>query len=76
MPVTKNKHFTLQNGKLTKTIPLEEEILDFILYNKDLGNSCNKINFKLLSIDKRYQENNGIHFKSGGIALFINFSNI
>ena len=30
---------TLRNGKLAKTIPHEEEILDFIIYNRGLGNA-------------------------------------
>ena len=49
---------TLHLGKLSKTVPHEEEILDFILYNRVQDNSVtsNKIIDNLWSIEERYQE--------------------
>ena len=49
---------TLNKGKLAKTVLHEEEILEFILYNRALDNAVanNEIIYKPWSIDKRYQE--------------------
>ena len=49
---------TLHIGKLAKTFPHDEEILNFILYNRAFGNAVtsNEIIYKLRSIDERYQE--------------------
>ena len=49
---------TLHQGKSSKTISYENEILDYVYYNKALGNAVtsNEIIFKLWSIYKKYRE--------------------
>ena len=40
MEVTKKINtITLHNGKAAKKMSFEEEILDYILYNRDIGNA-------------------------------------
>ena len=49
---------SLHKGKWAKNASHREEILDFILYNRDIGNAVtnNEIFYKLWSIDERYLE--------------------
>ena len=49
---------TLHQGKSSKTITYESEILDYVYYNRALGNALtsNGIIFKLWSIDEKYRE--------------------
>ena len=43
------KTFSLHKDELAKTIPHKEEIFDFILYDRDLGNAVtsNEIIYKI-----------------------------
>ena len=63
--------FEFHKDILAKTVSREEEILDFILFDRSLGNAVarNEIIYKLWRIDERYQKNNGVHLKSGYIVL-------
>ena len=49
----------------------ENDILDFVLYNKALGNvvASNEIIYKLWSINDKNKENHGVHFKNSVIVL-------
>ena len=49
---------TLHQGKSSKKISYESEILDYVYYNRALGNAItsNEIIFKLWSIDEKYRE--------------------
>ena len=49
---------TLHQGKSSKTISYESEILDYVYYNRALGNAVtsNEIIFKLWSNDEKYRE--------------------
>ena len=49
---------TLHQAKVALTITYENKILDFVLYNRALGNvvSSNQIIYKLWSIDEKYNE--------------------
>ena len=60
MKVTnKMSTITLHQGKSSKTISYESEILDYVYYNRALGNAVtsNEIIFKLWSIDEKYRKN-------------------
>ena len=59
MKVTnKMSTITLHQGKSSKTISYESEILDYVYYNRALGNAVtsNEIIFKLWSINEKYRE--------------------
>ena len=59
MKVTnKMSTITLHQRKSSKTISYESKILDYVYYNRALGNAVtsNKIIFKLWSIDEKYRE--------------------
>ena len=59
MKVTnKMSTITLHQGKFSKTISYESEILDYVYYNRAFGNTVtsNEIIFKLWSINEKYRE--------------------
>ena len=57
MATNKLNSITLHQGKVILTITHENKILDFILYNRELGNVVinNQIIYKLLSINEKYK---------------------
>ena len=59
MKVTKKlSTITLHQAKVVLTITHENEILDFVLFNRALGNvvTSNQIIYKFWSIDEKYNE--------------------
>ena len=62
---------TLHWWKVALTITIENEILDFVLYNMALSNivTSNEIIDKLWSIDEKYMKNHGVYFRNGVILL-------
>ena len=53
----KSNTISLYHGKAAKTMPYEIEILDYVLYNRVLGNdvTSNEVIFKLWSIDQTFR---------------------
>ena len=49
---------TLHQEKVALTVTVESEILDFVFYNRALGNvvTSNEIIYKLWSINENYKE--------------------
>ena len=62
----------LHQQKFSKTILYESEILDYVYYNRALGNAVtsNEIIFKLWSIDENYREKYWSSLQNGDIALW------
>ena len=57
---------TLHQEKSSKTISYESEILDYVYYNRALGNDVTSNEISMRSTEK----NLGVHFKNGDIALW------
>ena len=62
----------LHQGKSSKTISYESEILDYVYYNRALGNAVtsNEIIFKLWSIDEKYREKSLSSLQKMVISLY------
>ena len=61
---------TLHQGKIVLAITHEHEIVDFVLYNRALGNvvTSNQM-IQALKIDQKYNEKSWVHFRNGVIVL-------
>ena len=73
MKVTnKMSTITLHQGKSSKTISYESEILNYVYYIRALGNAVTSNELYLnYEVSMRSTEKNlGVHFKNGDIALW------